>query len=156
MKTRIIRSARRRKTVQAREVDGVLEVLAPAGMPDKALAPIIEDLKKRIDRKKKAAALDDAVLERLAENFNRKYFGGRLKWRSIHWAANQNKRHGSCTPGSGAIRISHRLAAMPRFVLDYVIVHELVHLKVPNHGPLFRALVKAHLSPTSDGGRHHD
>jgi len=26
-----------------------------------------------------------------------------------------------------------------------VIVHELLHLKVPNHGPLFRALLRAHL-----------
>ena len=27
-----------------------------------------------------------------------------------------------------------------------VIAHELLHLKVPNHGPLFRALLKAHLA----------
>ncbi|MBW2286171.1 MAG: hypothetical protein JRF65_16440, partial [Deltaproteobacteria bacterium] len=79
MKTKIIRSARRRKTVQAREIDGVLEVLAPAGMSDEALQPIIKNLKKRIDRQKKAAALDDAGLERLAEKLNRKYFKGRLK-----------------------------------------------------------------------------
>lgn len=26
-----------------------------------------------------------------------------------------------------------------------VIVHELLHLKVPNHGPLFKALLKAYL-----------
>jgi predicted metal-dependent hydrolase len=26
-----------------------------------------------------------------------------------------------------------------------IIVHELVHLKVGNHGPLFRSLVRAHL-----------
>jgi predicted metal-dependent hydrolase len=27
-----------------------------------------------------------------------------------------------------------------------VIVHELLHLKVPNHGKVFRALLKAHLA----------
>jgi predicted metal-dependent hydrolase len=27
-----------------------------------------------------------------------------------------------------------------------VIVHELLHLKIPNHGPLFKALLKAYLA----------
>ncbi len=31
-----------------------------------------------------------------------------------------------------------------------VIVHELLHLKVGNHGPLFRSLVKAHLSTSAE------
>ncbi len=30
-----------------------------------------------------------------------------------------------------------------------VIVHELLHLKVPNHGPLFRALLRAHLGSSN-------
>lgn len=33
-----------------------------------------------------------------------------------------------------------------------VIVHELLHLKVPNHGPLFRALLGAALSSAASGG----
>lgn len=28
---------------------------------------------------------------------------------------------------------------------DYVIVHELLHLKVPNHGKLFKSLLSAHV-----------
>ena len=28
---------------------------------------------------------------------------------------------------------------------DYVIAHELLHLRVPNHGPLFKALLTAHV-----------
>jgi predicted metal-dependent hydrolase len=28
---------------------------------------------------------------------------------------------------------------------DYVIVHELLHFSVPNHGPLWKSLMRAHL-----------
>jgi predicted metal-dependent hydrolase len=39
------------------------------------------------------------------------------------------------------IRISHQLAPMPRFVLEYVVMHELAHLIEGNHGPKFWKLV---------------
>ena len=51
------------------------------------------------------------------------------------------RRWGSCTPSTGKIRISSRLASMPLWVLDWVIIHELSHLEEANHGPRFRALV---------------
>jgi len=50
-------------------------------------------------------------------------------------------RYGSCTPVDGTIRISDWLANMPDWVLDYVIVHELVHLIEPSHNARFWALV---------------
>ena len=37
-------------------------------------------------------------------------------------------RWGSCTPGTGRIRINVRLAAYPPACLDYVVAHELTHL----------------------------
>jgi predicted metal-dependent hydrolase len=51
------------------------------------------------------------------------------------------QRWGSCTPEDGTIRVSSRLAAYPSWVLDYVLVHELAHLVVANHGPAHDALV---------------
>lgn len=51
------------------------------------------------------------------------------------------KRWGSCTPSQGRIRISERLADVPPWVLDYVLVHELAHLEVPGHGTEFQQLV---------------
>jgi predicted metal-dependent hydrolase len=141
METKIIRSAKRRKTVQARVTDGVLEVFAPARMSDRELRPIIDNLKKRIERRKRAADLDDPGLQRLALDLNRTYFDGRLTWESIRWVSNQEKCHGSCTPGRRTIRISHRMAGMPRFVLEYVIVHELTHLLHADHGREFWRLV---------------
>ena len=36
---------------------------------------------------------------------------------------------------------------------DYVIVHELIHLKVPNHGKLFTSLLAAYLPGYKYGAR---
>ncbi len=141
MEIRIIRSVKRRKTVQAREVGGVLEILAPAHMPDKQLEPIIKDLQARMDRRKKASELDDQALEGRAKLLNREYFDNLFHWESIRWVANQDRRFGSCSTNRGTIRISHRIAEMPRFVQDYVIVHELAHVIEPNHGQRFWDLV---------------
>jgi predicted metal-dependent hydrolase len=37
------------------------------------------------------------------------------------------------------------LLALPRDLQDYVIVHELLHFHVPNHGKLWKSLMRAHL-----------
>jgi predicted metal-dependent hydrolase len=137
----IIRSSQRRRTITLREKDGRLEVLAPADMSDAKLAPIIENLLKRRERRHTKQALDDSLLEQRARQLNGQYFEGKLAWRSIAWVANQDKRWGSCTPSTGEIRLSHRLAELPDWVRDYVIVHELAHLLEANHGPRFWHLV---------------
>ena len=119
-----------------------MEVLAPAAATDAELAPIIEKLRGRLLRhKERVETADDGALARRAAELNRQYFGGRLKWSDIRYVANQQHRYGSCTPATRTIRISHRLAAMPAWVRDYVIVHELAHLQEGNHGPRFWKLV---------------
>jgi len=141
MNVNVIRSRKRRKTVQAREVAGVLEVRAPASMSDRELQPFIERFQRRVERRKARAILDDRALQARAVSLNERYFGGRLRWTSLRWVTNQDRRFGSCTPSRGSIRISHRIAAMPRFVQDYVVLHELAHLVEPGHGPSFWALL---------------
>ena len=138
---KVIRSARRRKTISARMEDGIMVVRAPAHISERELNEAIEKLKARIQRHRQARELSDEDLERRARELNRRYFDGKLRWNSIRWVTNQNKRFGSCTPSRGTIRISHRVGQMPRWVQDYVIVHELAHLLEPNHGPRFWALV---------------
>ena len=141
MEIEVVRSKKRKKTVSAREVDGVFVVQAPADMSEQELQPIIKNLQQRWQRKQTKAELDDQALHRRAQELNRQYFDGKLKWNSIKWVTNQNCRFGSCTPSKKTIRLSHRLANMPLFVLDYVIVHELAHLLEANHGPKFWKLV---------------
>lgn len=111
-------------------------------MNDAQLAPIIDNLKGRVLRhKERVETADDGSLARRAAELNRQYFGGKLKWREIRYVANQQRRYGSCTSATGTIRISHRVATLPAWVRDYIIVHELAHLQEANHGPRFWKLV---------------
>jgi predicted metal-dependent hydrolase len=61
---------------------------------------------------------------------------------SIHWVDAMTSRWGSCTPANRTVRISTRLAAFPEWVRDYVIVHELAHLRHAGHTPAFWRLVE--------------
>lgn len=58
---------------------------------------------------------------------------------------NMTSRWGSCQPATGRICINTRLALYPPECLEYVVVHELCHLKVAGHGKEFYALMDAHL-----------
>ena len=45
----------------------------------------------------------------------------------------------------GNLTFNSELLAMDKSVGDYVIVHELLHFSVPNHGRLWKSLMRAHL-----------
>ena len=49
---------------------------------------------------------------------------------------NQRTRWGSCS-GKNNINLNMQLMNIPSHLIDYVILHELVHTKVKNHSPLF-------------------
>lgn len=55
---------------------------------------------------------------------------------------NQRSRWGSCSR-SGRIALNFRLVQMPPAIADYVLIHELMHVKQQNHGPRFWKLVEA-------------
>jgi predicted metal-dependent hydrolase len=55
---------------------------------------------------------------------------------------NQRSRWGSCSR-SGHICLNWRLVTMPEEVRDYVLIHELMHLKRMDHSPKFWKLVAA-------------
>lgn len=142
MEVKVVRSKRRKKTVEARLESGVLVVRAPAAISDTQLNPIIEKLKARLEKKQRRRQLkSDTSLEERAHELNKRYFDGMLTWSSIRYVTNQNKRFGSCTPSQGSLRVSQRVERMPAWVRDYVIVHELAHLVEPNHSGTFWSLV---------------
>lgn len=75
----------------------------------------------------------------------------RIGVHAARWSVRVMKtRWGSCTPKTGAIRINARLAAYPLECLEFVVVHELVHLLEPSHNARFHAL----LDEFCPGNRH--
>lgn len=98
----------------------------------------------RLERRERRSALNEPELARRALALSAQYLGGRARPVSVRWVGNQAARWGSCTPVDGTIRISDRVRGLPEYVLDYVLLHELAHLLVPNHGPKFWALLEAY------------
>ena len=54
------------------------------------------------------------------------------------------RKWGSCST-TGTISLASDLADQGARFQDFVIAHELLHLRVPNHGRLFKALMTAHV-----------
>lgn len=132
----VIRSPRRRRTVSARVVDDRVVVRVPQWMSGADVDRHVAALVARLERARGAATID---LQDRAATLARRY--GLPQPTSIRWVGNQGRRWGSCSPSVGDIRISDRIASLPPWVVDAVIVHELAHLVHPNHSPDFWALV---------------
>ncbi|TQF03532.1 M48 family metallopeptidase [Kitasatospora acidiphila] len=138
------RSARRSRTVSAyREGDRTI-VLIPARMSVAEEQRWVAQMLDRLAAQESRRALGDDALAERAERLSVDYLDGRARPDQVRWVTNQNSRWGSCTPSERSIRLSHRLQGMPGYVLDYVLLHELAHLLVPDHGPNFWALLEAY------------
>jgi predicted metal-dependent hydrolase len=138
------RSSRRRRTVSAyREGDRTV-VLIPAQMSAKEEERWVRAMVERLERRERRTALDESELSRRAATLSTQYLDGRACPVSVRWVSNQAARWGSCTPVDGTIRISDRVRGLPEYVVDYVLLHELAHLLVPNHGPAFWTLLNAY------------
>ncbi|MCU0271837.1 MAG: M48 family metallopeptidase [Acidimicrobiales bacterium] len=133
---RLIRSSRRRRSIQAVLTTSGVEVRVPEGLDPEEERRSVADLVARLHRRHRSETVD--LAERAAALARRHDLPVPT---SIRWVGNQTRRWGSCSPDTGEIRISDRLAPWPPWVLDYVIVHELAHLVHGDHGPAFQALV---------------
>lgn len=134
---RVIRSARRTRSVQARLVGGVAEIRIPAHFTDAQEREAVAEMLAKLERKTKARPRDNDALRTRADSLNEHVLEGQARLGSIRWVSNQRSRWGSCTVSTGDIRISDRLKQVPDYVLDAVIVHELTHTFIPNHSKEF-------------------
>jgi predicted metal-dependent hydrolase len=76
--------------------------------------------------------------------------------RTLNWAARldvrvraitlrkMRRKWASCST-AGRLTFDESLLSKPPDLQDYVIVHELLHVNVPNHGKLWKSLMRAHL-----------
>ncbi|HOM03373.1 MAG TPA: M48 family metallopeptidase [Acetivibrio sp.] len=61
------------------------------------------------------------------------------------------RKWGSCS-SRGRLTFDKKLLDEPKEVRFRVILHELLHLKYPNHGKMFRSLLSAYLQKSLDSG----
>jgi predicted metal-dependent hydrolase len=138
------RSARRRRTVSAYRDGNTVIVLVPGRFTAAEEREWVSTMLRRLDargQRKSSRHRSDAALLSRAGELSVRYFDGALQPASVRWAGNQRSRWGSCTPADAAIRLSTRLQTMPGWVIDYVLVHELAHLKELGHTDRFWQLV---------------
>ena len=79
-----------------------------------------------------------------------------FKTRVVEWAAKldvkvrglyvrpMRNKWASCST-AGTLSFNEELLEMERDLGDYVIVHELLHFSVPNHGKLWKSLMRVYL-----------
>ena len=94
----------------------------------------------KIQLKPKIHLFDKPVDKQVAKEF----LEGRIKELSDKFGCvynkvtirNQKTRWGSCS-GKNNINLNMQLMNIPNHLIDYVILHELVHTKIKNHSPIF-------------------
>lgn len=62
---------------------------------------------------------------------------------------NNRTNWGSCSSLKN-INLNLHLMRLPDRMIDYIIVHELVHTIIPNHGPIFKEKLKSHFPDSNE------
>lgn len=156
MEYEVIRSKRTTLSIEV-NIDGRITVKAPLLCFDKEIEAFVSDhsewlqnalVRARKRREKKA----EFIIAEGEENFYRQKAQEYFPERTAYWSnimdltpayvhiTGAKKRFGSCN-GKNGICFSFRLMTYPDKVIDYVIVHELAHIKHKNHSAEFYSLI---------------
>ena len=134
---RVIRKERRKRSISAFRQAGVIEIHIPARLSKRQELELIPEMIEMVLKREAKARKGDDQLLKIALDILEKYLPDyyerptSITWRSM------NERWGSCTTVDGTIRISERLINTPEYVLNYIIFHELIHLRVHAHDENF-------------------
>ena len=144
-----------RKTISLCVKEGVLTVKAPYGTKQKRIDDLISSheawinkhIKKQREKNEKYGNLTDEMIAELRKTakqilplkvaYYAKIMG--LKYGKIT-ITGAKTRFGSCS-SKGNIAFSYRLMMYPDEAIDYVVVHELAHLKEMNHSPAYYKII---------------
>lgn len=134
---RIVRSKRRKRNIAAYRQSGEIVVSVPFRTTRAEISQILPELVERVIAGEKRARKSEEELEWRALQLLGRYLPefherpASISWRQM------SERWGSCTTIDRTIRISDRLQGAPDYVLDYVLLHELIHLRTSGHGEDF-------------------
>ncbi len=159
---RLIRSNRRSLAIEIRSADEVT-VRAPFFMPVFVIERFVEErtdwirkAQRNYAEKPPVPELSKAELEELRKKA-KAYIPPRLDYyarimgvrpTAVRYTSAKT-RWGSCSP-KNSVSFSVRLMTKPAEAIDYVIVHELAHIREHNHSPRFWAVVASVLPDYRD------
>ena len=143
--------------MRIKEPDGRIVISAPYIVPDREVIRFVRSRRSWIDKTVKRVREKSAVHPEPASKAEKEARRASLKARiaerlpvieeatGLHcsgWTVrDMHTRWGSCNTKTHHINLSLMLATRSDAELDYVILHELVHTVVPNHGREFYALM---------------
>jgi predicted metal-dependent hydrolase len=160
MEYKLTRKRIKRINLYVKAPDGRVEVTAPLFTPKLVIDAFVLSKADWIRKKQAQMALSAAserpeepiseaeraeLKERIARLLPAWTERTGLKPSSWH-VRSMRTRWGSCNTRTGRVNFALQLARKDDECLNYIILHELAHLRVPNHGPEFKAILDAHMS----------
>lgn len=132
---KLVLTPQKKSGVYVRVQNGIISVKYDSTINENSI-----EIKKSINKgvqvalKKEATEYLPKRLEELSKDFNIIYFGVSIKSMKTRW--------GSCT-GRNKINLNSHLMTLPNHLIDYVLLHELAHVKVKNHSKSFWNLLES-------------
>lgn len=138
---KVIRSSRRKKSISAYRQAGAIVISVPARLSKSEVRQVIPEMVSKVLSQEAREKISEADLYQRSLQLLERYLPEcQVKPISVNWRS-MSERWGSCTTVERSIRISDRLNGAPSYVLDYLLVHELIHLMIADHGPGFEAFL---------------
>lgn len=159
MQIEIVRSKKRRTLTLEISKKGVLTVRAPQKLADSVILRFIDEKRDWIEKnlelqRQRAEAHPEPtpeevkLLKQKAKDYLPKvveYYGNLMGLRPTSVKITSAKtRFGSCS-GKNGICFSYRLTMYEKEAIDYVVVHELAHIKHHDHSQQFWSLVEKYM-----------
>ena len=157
LEVELTRKRIKRMNMRIKEPNGRIVISAPYLLPERDVVGFVRSRREWIDRNVARVRARSLAHPKPADKAEKEAMRAQLKRRiedrlpvieeitglyCSGWTVrDMHTRWGSCNTKTHHINLSLMLATRSDVELDYVILHELVHTVVPNHGPDFYALM---------------
>lgn len=136
----VIRSKKRKRSISAFRQGGKIVISIPARLTKAEEREVVPEMIAKI--RAKEVAPDETELSKEIDRLLSKYAPEiTIRPTSVAWRS-MNERWGSCTSVDRTIRIATKLQRAPKYVLDFVLYHEAIHLYIYDHGSEFQEFLK--------------